>query len=170
MTENITGDGVSKTTNQVNKSSKKLYKILIILILLLLFVAGLTYYKNTQTSSSCNGKNDNPIYINAAKVINPQASAKLKVVVDQISTSSGSNKDPNCMYIATVYYLNIGDSNNARLYFDKFNKVYDSKVGLVKVLAASQINTNRLKQSIEIIENSSKQSKSNDKLWGQKIE
>ena len=132
----------------VKKGKNRLYKrrgaLLKSLFIVLVLVGGLAYwgfYRQTHKYSSafdeCNGKSSSPIYSKAASLMSPTASGSLKVVVDNMKIMKNSEKDPSCLYAQVTYYLNIGDTPNAKIYFDKLKKVYNPKKGFVKTLRVS---------------------------------
>ncbi len=46
-----------------------------------------------------------------------------------VQTKSNYDKDPNCLYIVTLYYGVIADKSNTKASFTKLKTIYDPKVG-----------------------------------------
>jgi hypothetical protein len=93
---------------------------------------------------------------------------QLKPIAAKIQTLPGYDKDPNCLYVVTEYYIGLGDSQNARTYFDKLSSVYDTKNGYdpsIKGLAATP---ETLKLRVEWLEKQSEIFKNNS-FYGPKV-
>ncbi len=124
--------GVKKHYSKLPKPAKLFVKLLPLLVLILITFG---VYRNANKFAStdlCRGESSSPIYKEAANVINPQASSKLGDVVRRIKQMKRYDRDPNCMYAVTVYYINISDAKNAKESLTKLKSVYDSKTGFSK--------------------------------------
>ncbi len=71
--------------------------------------------------------------------------------VERIQQQDGYDRDPNCLYILTEYYLSIGDSLNSRKYFDKFERVYAGKGLMLKSKQALR-DPESLQDGVEMLE------------------
>lgn len=138
------------------------------IILVFAIASAVTYlYQQQAVSAICDGSETNATYKSASNYLNPTATQNLGTIVKTIEASRGYEKDPNCMYIALTYYLNISDAEKARQRYDKFAAVYDQKEGLVKVLSSRNVSAERLKSDVELLETTETQAQKNSEAFGQ---
>lgn len=163
MNENVATNGFpvkhkSKLFNSKRSKFLLVITIFVISIALSLFINE-KYFGFAETDL-CRGKSTSPIYKEAAKVLNPTASTKLRSVVTKIEKMKNYDKDPNCLYPIVVYYMNISDSKAARPHFNKLESLTGSDKYLssdysVISYSNSEIKTN-LDQLDKIFEQASK--------------
>lgn len=143
---------IKKRYSKLPKRAKQGVKLIPIALVLVL---GFAIYKNvTKFASSdlCRGEATSPIYKEAGAVLNSQATAKLKPVVDKIVAMKHYDRDPNCMYPVTVFYINSGNAKEARTNYEKLTKTYNAKEGFSKDLGPLALPIDRLKQQVERLE------------------
>lgn len=77
----------------------------------------------------------------AAPYLKSDSASRLVGIVTQIKQQPGYEHDPNCLYVLTVYYINISDPANTKTYDDMLTRTYDTKKGysneLLKQVAKS---------------------------------
>jgi len=65
----------------------------------------------------------------ASTLLNPEQVSRLEATAKNIQNLRGYEKDVNCLYVVTTYYINRGDLDNSQLYLGKLNDVYVSGTG-----------------------------------------
>ncbi len=123
--------------------------------ILIVLVIGVAMYKSTTKFADtdlCRGATTSPIYKEAGAVLNPQAMAKLKTVVDRIVTMKHYDRDPNCMYPITIFYINSGNAKEARTNYDKLARTYNAKKGFSKDLGPLVLPIDRIEQQVVLLE------------------
>ncbi len=96
------------------------------IVLIGLGIIYLTRMRKTTNSGVCNGQSSSSIYEQADAAIFDPTKLKLKATVDKINADPSSKKDQSCMYIATYYYLSVGDQIKSGESLDYLKKVYKS--------------------------------------------
>jgi multidrug efflux pump subunit AcrB len=86
---------------------------------------------------------------------------KLAQIVSQIKQQPGYQRDADSLYIITIYYLNTGDSANARLYYDKLASVYDAQKGYKNAALKHARSLQSLKSSVEFLASSLQEAATN---------
>lgn len=107
--------------------------------------------KAATVSTACTDKSANGILAQAAPLLKPTQRAQLKPIVDKIKALPDYDRDPNCLAVVTVYYVNLGDSTNARQYYEKLNAVYKPNKGYDNAIISAP-RPYKLKSSIEFLE------------------
>ena len=105
---------------------KPLLGLLVVLLLGLLIKVTIDWRKDLA-ANQCNGREDSLIYERAGSVMNPSAVEALGSVVHDMEGMSQFTADPTCLYVASVYYLNIGRFERAREYYDLLRDVSSKK-------------------------------------------
>ncbi len=127
------------------KSFKKLRnhkKILLILLVIIciLGIGGVLFIqqKNEKDiTKQCNGKDDSPIYTEAANVMNPSANSNLLKTVLKMKSMKNVDSDPTCLYVMTFYFDRASDAENLRKYYDKLVKVANKDTKYAKPIQSS---------------------------------
>jgi type VI protein secretion system component VasK len=120
-----------------HKNRKVIKVVAIVLAVALILTAGgylgYRYYKNRQNSASkktvdvCGSKYQGNLLQEAGDNLQPQSVEKLKPYVDKILGLNNYEKDPNCLYVVTLYYINISDSDQADRYNKLLQPLYDGQ-------------------------------------------
>jgi hypothetical protein len=83
--------------------------------------------QNLKYSSLCSSGDTDYIYKNATGIMDPTAenNMKLKDLVGEITQISNYDKSPDCLNVVIRYYLNEGNSEMARNYFNILTLLYE---------------------------------------------
>ena len=140
------------------KLPKRLRNIIILSVGLAALVTagvGLYNYQNKRLAklkSACTSSASG-ILLEASSFLAPEKSTELKPIVEKIRALPNYDKDPNCLNVVVIYYINTTDPKNAREMFDKLTKVYNPKRGfadVLKVPAGKDID--QLRTGVEFVE------------------
>lgn len=130
--------------------------IFIVLLSVILVSAG-TYYlfktnMNKAEKLACINSN-RQLLSEASRNFAPEKSNELKKTIDKIQSLHSYQKDPNCLNVLTIYYINVTDSKNARESFDKLTKVYNQNDGFAPELQmVGGKNIEQLRGGVEYVE------------------
>lgn len=104
----------------------KLYLIVAILVLILgIGIWAVASRKSTKTVpklSSVVACSPDILEQSKQAFNDPTPADKLEPIVSKIKTLDGHDRDANCLYILTSYYVMRGDPANSKKYLDEFNK------------------------------------------------
>ncbi len=76
----------------------------------------------------------------------------LKMTVDKMRSVKNYDKNPDCLNVITTYYINTSDYQNAKLYMDKLEKVYNPHNGFsAKLMQAHPLSINELRSAIALL-------------------
>lgn len=144
---------------------KKLIKVVIIALVALLLI-GLGYlsfrfYRDRFGATGCTDQ----ILEQAAPVLVPGSRESLRVIVDELNKNPRFEQNPNCVYIALTYYINIGDLENAQKYFDILQRVHDPSKEFNPKLGNNIMSVDDLKKRIEFLEILREEIKQNSKSF-----
>jgi hypothetical protein len=146
---------------KIKKRNRKIYIIgcSIIIFGLVAYLLSINFSNGSPQDRQCNGKANSPIYSRASTFLNPSAQTSLQPVADSISTMKNYQKDPSCLYVLTINYLNKGDAANTSKYYVLLSKVYNPKKGLVKSLGNKLVPYQTLTYQVEYLQKLSAQYK-----------
>lgn len=106
-------------------------------------------YSSHPPGQVCSGE----LLQQAALALAPDGNGRLKDIAGTIQKQPGYQHDPNCMYVVTSYYVNIGDATKAQSAMKQLSAVYSSKNGfdgaLVSPHAASFKDLQQLVKSLQ---------------------
>jgi hypothetical protein len=129
-----------------------------IVVVVIVLVVGLAIYLNHRNDERkaqlaaktvCETSDSGALLNDAAESLEPTQTIQLKPILKQIQALKSYQQDPNCLYVAVTYYLNIQDPINAQAYLTKFNKVYTT-TSLSKRLTGYQSVAEMRKQVAEL--------------------
>ena len=123
--------------------------------------AGVWWYRQQQigTNNQCNGRDDSPIYKEAATVNTPSSQVALGKVVRKMKDMKNFESDSSCLYFATTYYLSADDISNASKYFKMLDKAYANNKKYVSNMGPQDIKSiDQLKFEISSKSNRSSES------------
>lgn len=101
----------------------------------------------------------------AVPFLDPNAKKDLGFLEDKILALDDYYKDVNCLYILTVYNINISNSKSAKKHYNQLVKVYRPLVGYDSRFGTEVKEPDDLKIIIDFLENSDK-SAENSALYG----
>lgn len=123
--------GILRRINPKNlspKGRKILIGLLITSVVLASTGTGVLYVKEQRSpSNQCNGREDSQIYKRAGSVMNPSAVDALGKVVRDMESMQRFSSDPTCLYVASIYSLNVGRLERAREYYRLLREVSSKK-------------------------------------------
>jgi hypothetical protein len=163
LAQKVVVDGqpvAAKPSRKLNLKAVKKHKktVLIVGALLLVGGAGLLLY---------NYHNNQPPYLTANCTLDSKSEACLILIkasgeiadssklndmtatVEKIKSIKGYEKDPNLLYVLTVYYAYLGDSQNANHYNSLLYKTYKAKRGYNVVIRNKTYNPDDINQFIK---------------------
>lgn len=88
----------------------------------------------------------------AADYINNNKLPELRDLSDKIVTTKDYDKDVNCLYIVTTRYIEVGDAENSRKYYDLLASIYDSEAGYSKLFGDTTNDPDQIRQTVEFFE------------------
>jgi hypothetical protein len=98
----------------------------------------------------------------AAGVLAPEKTAKLKPIAEKIQTLPRYDEDPNCLNVVATYYINASDAKNARQMLNKLEAVYKPADGFAKELGSGVGKTiEELRDSVSFVEKLEQEFKNN---------
>lgn len=139
-------------------------KPIIIVLVLVVIVGGFSYAMLTGKLSSlgCKLRYNKTCALNeGAKLLDVSKTQELAKVVDKMKKLDDYQADADLLYMATVYYINVGDVQNATKSYEQLSKVYKPNIGYSEKLGTRTVLLSDMKQSIDFMNNQSKQFKSN---------
>lgn len=113
----------------------KIIKRTTITLLILIILTSLSFYVYHLTNKKKAIVSLDPC-TSDTKLLNSAASAFInnnlnteRQLTTRVKSLTNYQKDPNCLYIVTNYYINNGNESNAAKYLNQLQKVYNPKVG-----------------------------------------
>lgn len=85
---------------------------------------------NVAQNAECSEDGHSTLLKQAAQSLNAINVAQLKTVADKVQAIPNFQKDPNCLYVVTAYYVYADNMNMATKYMSELQDVYSSKRGL----------------------------------------
>lgn len=158
------------------KSVYSRQKKVLIFGVIVVAIAGLTVYLiRSRTHHSrqqvakpgqvCSGTDKIALLNEAEASILSNDTLKLKAVNSKIQKLQGYEQDSNCLYPVVIYYLNISDQVNSRLYLNKLVKAYDPVKGFSSALGATRT-LDSLKSNVDFLDVQLKSVQDNSDLSG----
>jgi len=120
-------NNLNNSTNKKNKKTKRAVSTVFIIFILAITVGLLVIFirkKPSKTVDVCGSKYQGNLLQEAGDNLQPQSVEKLKPYVDKILGLNNYEKDPNCLYVVTLYYINISDSENSLKYYKLLSPIY----------------------------------------------
>jgi len=115
------------------------------------------YLRPVSVSSGCSPA----VLQEASTLLNPEQVTQLEVTARKIQTLRGYEKDVNCLYVVTTYYINKGDLDNSQLYLGKLNDVYDSGKGFSSNLNIENRDKKFLTDNVQFLKDYAQQTSKN---------
>ena len=97
----------------------------------------------------------------ASTLLNPEQVTQLEATAQKIKTLRGYDKDVNCLYVLTTYYINTGDLDNSQLYLGKLNDIYVSGKGFSPALKIGNRDKQFLTDGVKFLKLFAEQTSSN---------
>jgi hypothetical protein len=119
---------------QLNVSKKPHSKRFITGTLVLAVILGAVVIIQNQRAIArnvCNGRENNASYARFAGVLYANKVDELQSSVQEILVTKNYQKDANCLFVASMYYVYKGDVVKAQSYNEKLTARYDPKTGYV---------------------------------------
>jgi len=113
----------------------------------------------------CSGPAEITLLNEAEASIQSDDILKLKQTNSKIQKLQGYEQDANCLYPVVIYYINISDAVNSRLYLNMLVKAYDPVKGFSPALGAART-LDRLKSNVKFLEDQLKTAEDNSDLSG----
>ena len=147
---------------------KRVWLIIGAAIVLLAIVATLTtviMHRNAATvaTSKCS---DTVLTEVGPLLQDPNDLNKLSQLVSKIQKIKGYDKDASCLYVVTVYYLDISDATNTNTNYVKLTKVYKPKVGYVASLHGVAVAPEALKARVDYLNSLNPTNQKNNQYLG----
>lgn len=117
-----------------NGSGARMPRMVIYIVILVLVVAVAVfawhwYAQHRSAQKTAEQQTKTRLISQAARVLNPQDSAKLKPIVAQIENQPTHNQDTDYLYVLTTYYVNISDRQTAAKDLAALKATYKPSVG-----------------------------------------
>ncbi len=93
--------------------------------------------------------------------LDPTKVVSLEPIVNQIKQTKGYDKDANCLYVVTAYFVNISDADNAQKSLDSLTEVYDASKGFGTDLKPTGLGYQTLVGDVAFLHENAKQSTDN---------
>lgn len=143
------------------KTSRNKKIILIGLVLVLLMSTAVGYWrydsiKKNSISSYCNGKQDNPLYAEAAGLIDPAKVTQLGSLVKRIEGYQGYQKELNCLIPVVYYYVYAGDEAKAKSNFELLKPLYTNRSKVADVYKVRPISLEDIKINVDSVAEANK--------------
>jgi hypothetical protein len=116
------------TTGQSARGNRGKWFAVGSIILIVAVVAGVMFVNHHHSVNSMTKERD-ALVTQAAAFPYADQTSKLAPIVTQIEQQPGFDKDADCLYVLTAYYVHTSDLNHAKTYYVDLAKVYNSKVG-----------------------------------------
>lgn len=173
MTE-TTPTQAKKSKSEKESSQHKIFARPYMIVLSVVFVAiiGVSLYaahtrsekQANDKKAAVNAKCPDDLLRQANSLLNGDSSA-LQAIVSNIQANSGYDQDANCLNVVTVYYVTVGDADNASASFAKLQKVYTPKQGFNTTIGTNLWNIDTLKSAVENAELAKQQAIANSKQF-----
>lgn len=103
---------------------------------------------DTNTTQGCSYQ-----VLSAAKSkLAPSKVVELRHTIDSIVKLPGYDKDVNCLYVITQYYINISDYRNSKQYYSKLAALYNSDTGYSPAISDVAKDPKTIKPIINFLE------------------
>lgn len=107
------------------KERRNVRRILLLVVLVVVVVLSCGFaLKRYAYVESCTNNPRDPLYKEAAAVMDAQKTNELLKVVEKIQKVQAHESDANCLYPIAKYYVNTQNSKKAEEYYAKIEKVY----------------------------------------------
>lgn len=151
--------------NKLTKSSaskvkfiNRLWKIVAIAILLIVAASLVVYRYYTRPGIVvCNAN----IINRTAPYINSTPTQNSIKAINKIQRLENFSKDVNCLYILVNHYINVGDAEKSRIYYDKLEAVYNPLTGYSELFGEETKSPKNLEPIIKFLEKQSKLTEDN---------
>lgn len=145
---------VGESPPMLNKDSKKKLIVVIGGLVLLVIVFGLTVtvLKRSNKPAGSVAVCSDELLNQAAPLLEEKKYKELEPIARQIEGLKNYDKDPNCLFVVTTYYINVTDAKNARLNYDKLMLIYTPETQLQPAIAAKVRSPYTMRSSIEFLE------------------
>ena len=130
--------------------------IVLCLIGLVIYLYLLSSQKPKPVISSCT--NNSSLLNNASKAIISNNITSQSKIVNQIKKIPNYQKDPNCLYIMTSYYINTSNASEASSYLNKLEKIFNTSKGFSSKLS-SLASLNDIKSEVSAMNYNAAQAK-----------
>jgi hypothetical protein len=148
-----------------------------VLVLVVFVVAALIYQhhredvKKAQTArldarTICTVTDSAALLKEASAHLSPLAYTQLQPIVQQIQKLKTYQQDPNCLYVVTTYYLDIGDVQHASQSFNELKQAYNPSQGYSKYLGDIPMGVSALQSQLTFVEQNAKLASKNSGSFG----
>jgi hypothetical protein len=152
----------SKSAVTVGKStSTRFSRRSVLLVAGLLLVVAIVLLVTNFVHQQAINKDRAALVTQAAAVLELENKNDLGRIVSQIKQQPGYQRDPDSLYVLTIYYLNMGDAANARVYYDKLASVHKAKDSYSNAKLKYARSLQSLKSSVEFQESALKEAQTN---------
>lgn len=141
------------------KLNRKFTVIYIVFAFVAAFIIWASWYYFAPISKT--GVCSSVVLKDASSFLAPEKVAQLNTIAMKIQKLRGYDKDVNCLYVLTTYYINAGDLQNSQLFMAKLNKVYDPKIGFSFELRTEGRDKKYLSEGVSFLELYTKQNSNN---------
>lgn len=152
-----TGKAEHKKLNGLPRLAK--YKRLVIpgLVAIAIVAGGLAYYfGNSGTDEVATQQCSQQLLSRAAANFEPSKYEELEKIVNETKQVVGYEQDPDCVYVALTYYINISDAANARKAYEQLKTAYDPEKGYEPALGYNAQLPEKFKPIVEFLEKEDK--------------
>lgn len=153
--------------------SKKATFALISVIAVLASLALLSFivnheYKKT-TTEVCSTIEEESLLVKSLEALKPldhMNAERLKPVAKEIESTEGYNKDPNCMYVLTIYYTELNNLEKSQESYNRMEKLLGDD-GILSDQFNLMYSAEDLKQRVEFVEISNQELQDNTQFIGE---
>ncbi len=131
--ENNIGSTI-KTSNFKNSDKPRIKKYFYLIVLVIIVfgssIGYYLYYQNSKNQSEavCSTGTNTSLLDQASRDIQNNKSVQTEEL--KITRLNNFQKDPNCLYVVTYYFVSIGNGSQATNYMNQLQRLYSPKVGL----------------------------------------
>jgi hypothetical protein len=98
-----------------------------VIVLMVILLIILNHKNANAISSACTSSEAGAILQTAATDFSPSKTTQLSDVVNSIEQLPNYQKDPNCLYVITMYNVYADNESGAQTYLSEFNKIYKNE-------------------------------------------
>lgn len=93
-----------------------------------------------------------PLLKQAGKVTSPSNRTELGNIIEKVQAKPDYKQDADCMFLVTIYYVNMQDAKKAKQSLAEFKEVYDASKGVDPLLLGGYYNdVAKLESSVQYL-------------------
>jgi hypothetical protein len=144
----------SSKSNETPKSkdSKVNKLIMLVVAVLIIGIASITWHNHQKKITKVNNPCSDALLKEAAANFDGKKLAALEKIVAQIKSIPNYQRDPNCMYVLTSYYITSSDPANASKSFGLLKQDYKPTPGFSPILQTNSTTMSTLESEIIALE------------------